>query len=158
MSKIYLGFAGPTPNLQDVTRPMEVRFKVWLETKQGVPLLGDGILFLLCAVNETCSLAEAARVMGMSYRRAWGKIRKAEKRLGCRLIVTYTGGRKGGGTELTLEGRRLVKQYAAFRADVNKAIRALSLQHFGSPTVGAASLTLPAFLAKIKFGAGVAQR
>ncbi|KUK41166.1 MAG: Putative transcriptional regulator, ModE family [Clostridia bacterium 62_21] len=135
---------------------MRVSYKIWLETKEGLPLLGDGIFCLLCAINETCSLAEAARLMGMSYRHAWGKIRRAEGNLGCKLIVTHSGGPKGGSTVLTLEGHRLVKQYAAFRADVNRAIHALFLQHFGFTKT--ASLTLPAFLANIKSGAGVAQR
>ena len=135
---------------------MRVSYKIWLETKQGLPLLGDGIFFLLCAINETCSLAEAARLMGMSYRHAWGKIRRAENHLGCKLVTTPSGGSKGGGTELTLEGHRLVKQYAAFRADVNRAIHALFLQHFGFTKI--TSLTLPAFLANIRSGAGVAQR
>ena len=119
-------------------------------------MLGDGIFYLLCVINETCSLAEAARVMDMSYRHAWGKIRRAENHLGCRLIVTHSGGPKGGSTVLTLEGHRLVKQYAAFRADVNRAVHALFLQHFGFTKT--TSLTLPAFLANIKGGAGVAQR
>lgn len=137
---------------------MKVRYKVWLETRQGRPLFGDGIFVLLATVGEACSLAEAARATGMSYRNAWGKIRKVEKRLGCKLIASTSGGAGGGRTELTSEGRRLVAQYAAFRADVDRAVRALFLQHFGPPVLGSASLTLPAFLAKIKAGAGVAQR
>ncbi len=56
-------------------------------------------------VAETGSLAEAARRMGLSYRRAWGKISEIETNLGVRLVETEVGGAGGGSTHLTPVGR-----------------------------------------------------
>ncbi len=49
--------------------------------------------------------------MGMSYRHAWGIIKKIEDRLGYEIVKSVKGGRKGGGTELTEKGRKLVEKY-----------------------------------------------
>ncbi len=64
---------------------MEPRIKLWLEKDGGVALSGYRVR-LLSHIAETGSLAEAARRMGLSYRRAWGKIKEMEANLGVRLV------------------------------------------------------------------------
>jgi hypothetical protein len=49
----------------------------------------------------------------MSYRFAWGLVRKAEKKIGQSLMITHKGGRKGGGgTELTDIGLEFLEDYS----------------------------------------------
>src|SRR5688572_2352006 len=53
---------------------MEPRVKLWLES-EGRLALSDYRLRLLELIEERESLADAAGELGLSYRRAWGKIK-----------------------------------------------------------------------------------
>jgi molybdate transport system regulatory protein len=80
------------------------KFKVWLETDERY-VFGPGVYNLLKQIKETGKLSYAARNLEMSYRHAWGLIKKAEGTLGEPLLSTRKGGKAGGGgTELTKLG------------------------------------------------------
>src|SRR3990172_6880234 len=59
--------------------------------------------------------AEEATAMGLSYRRAWGKVREIEANLGVKLVQSVVGGPGGGSTHLTPAAERLVAHYHRFR-------------------------------------------
>ncbi len=90
------------------------RLKLWLESPGGL-VMSDYRLRLLALVGETGSLAAAAGAMGLSYRRAWGKVKELEANLGYPLVRSEGGGAGGGHTQLTPEGRALLEAYARFR-------------------------------------------
>ena len=90
------------------------RIKLWVE-KDGQLVLSDFRVQLLRYVAELGSLAEAAERMGLSYRRAWGKVREIERNLGLSLVESEAGGVGGGGSKLTSDGDRLVAIYERFR-------------------------------------------
>lgn len=71
---------------------------------------------LLQHIDETGSLAAAAERMGLSYRRAWGKIKEIESNLGVRLVESEAGGAGGGHTRLTDSGREMVERFRLLRA------------------------------------------
>ena len=99
------------------TRPA---FKLWLETDEG-HVFGPGVFSLLKKIDETGTLKEAAHSLGMSYRYAWGLIRRAEETLGEPLISASKGGRLGGGrTENTELGRHLINDFERLRATIAK--------------------------------------
>jgi len=90
-------------------------FKVWLETDDGY-VFGPGVYSLLRRIDEKGSLKEAAESLGMSYRFAWGHIRKAEERLGEPLITAHKGGKDGGGgAEITELGRHYISEFEALK-------------------------------------------
>jgi len=96
----------PKPTL---TKPA---FKVWLETDEGY-VFGPGVYRLLGRVREEGTIKAAAESLGMSYRFAWGLVRKAEKKIGQPLMITHKGGRDGGGgTELTEVGLDFLEDYS----------------------------------------------
>jgi len=66
---------------------------------------------LLNYIEKEHSLAEAARKLGISYRNAWDRIRKMQRSLDEKLVITRKGGREGGMAELSQEGYRLLKEY-----------------------------------------------
>lgn len=101
---------------------MEPRSKLWIE-KDGKIVLSDYRVRLLRLVDEAGSLAEAAQRMGLSYRRAWGKVKEIEENLGMALVESTAGGAKGGGSRLTAEGRRLVERYEGYRSAVEEGMR-----------------------------------
>jgi molybdate transport system regulatory protein len=101
---------------------MEPKVKLWVE-KDGAIVLSGYRVRLLQHIAETGSLAEAARRMGLSYRRAWGKIREIESNLGVRLVESEVGGAGGGSTHLTPVGERIVALYAQFETAAQADIR-----------------------------------
>jgi len=102
------------PRSREERRALEPRIKLWVE-KDGRLALSDYRVQLLRHIAETGSLAEAAQRMGLSYRRAWGKVREIEENLGVKLVESEAGGVGGGGSRLTSQGERLVALYARFR-------------------------------------------
>ena len=87
-------------------------YKVWLETDEGVAF-GPGVYRLLRKALETGTLKESAESLGMSYRFAWGLLRRAEERIGQPLVVRHKGGRSGGGgVELTEVGHQFIEDFS----------------------------------------------
>ena len=86
-------------------------FKLWLETEDGY-VFGPGVYALLIAIDRTRTLKEASQQLGMSYRYAWGLIKKAEEKLGESLIQASKGGRLGGGSStITETGAMYIKDF-----------------------------------------------
>jgi len=89
---------------------VQVRSKVWLEA-QGRPVLGPGRLELLKYIDEQGSISRAARLLKITYRKAWGQIKAMEGQLGLPLLEKQAGGSGGGGARLTPEARNLLSKY-----------------------------------------------
>ncbi len=87
---------------------MTLRLRLWIEDDRGFSL-GPGLAEMLRKIEELGSLRKAAESMGMSYRRAWGRLKRNEAALG-RALVVKRGGNKAG-YELTEFGSGLVKAY-----------------------------------------------
>ena len=66
---------------------------------------------LLRKVQELHSLRAAAMSMNMAYSKAWTITKKAQEALGFPLLHSVTGGRGGGGAELTPEAVRMMAAY-----------------------------------------------
>jgi len=109
---------------------MEPHFRVWIE-EAGEPVFGDGLFQLLLGIDRLGSINQAARALGMSYRQAWGHLRKAEQRLGARLLERQVGGEAGGGARLTSAGRDWVERYRRFQLEVDRAVNRAFRDCFG---------------------------
>lgn len=81
---------------------------------------GPGVARVLHLVDELHSLNAAAAAMSMSYSKAWKMIRSMEQQLGIKVIDRRVGGKEGGGSSLTLEGRLFLESYARFEADMKR--------------------------------------
>jgi molybdate transport system regulatory protein len=73
--------------------------------------LGPGKADLLHAIGQTSSLRLAARKLHMSYMRAWKLLQTMNYCFRKPLAVTIRGGQKGGHTELTEEGKKVLRLY-----------------------------------------------
>jgi len=74
--------------------------------------LGPGKTELLDLVQQTGSITEAARQIGMSYMRAWTLIRTMNDCFKQPLVIAVRGGSKGGGgAKLTETGREALALY-----------------------------------------------
>ncbi|HZQ37720.1 MAG TPA: LysR family transcriptional regulator, partial [Dehalococcoidia bacterium] len=100
---------------------MHPRVKLWLE-QDGRVALSDYRARLLRHVQDSGSLAQAAAAMGLSYRRAWGKVRELENNLGVAVLESDVGGVGGGRSRLTPAGVELLNRYERFTAAVAAAM------------------------------------
>lgn len=96
-----------------------IRSKLWLEI-EGHPVIGEGRLAMLEAIDRHRSMLEASRETGISYRRMRGAIRDMEHLIGCALVATYRGGAAGGRSELTPTALALLKSFKALSAGFRK--------------------------------------
>jgi molybdate transport system regulatory protein len=92
--------------------------------------LGPGKVRLMELIAEHGSISGAGRAMGMSYRRAWLLVESLNGAFLEPLVVTQTGGSRGGGAGLTGLGRSIVERYrsieTAAAATASADLRALT--------------------------------
>ncbi|RZI43658.1 LysR family transcriptional regulator [Herbaspirillum sp. HC18] len=95
----------------DPDKGMKIEGRLWL-AKEERSLAGHGRIELLQRIAECGSISKAAKSLGMSYKAAWDAVDAMNNLAGEPLVERSTGGKGGGGTHLTVRGRRLI---AAFR-------------------------------------------
>ena len=108
---------------------MEIKAKFWIENK-GEVVLGGGKTALLLAVDRLGSIQQAADEFGMSYRHAWGAIRRIEKRAGFKIVDTKLGGKEGGGARLTQQGKVFVDGVGFLLSDLSGMVEKRFKQKF----------------------------
>ena len=96
----------------------------------GEKFFGEGPARLLRGVEATGSLRAAALSMDMAYTKALKLIRNGENALGFPLIRRATGGKDGGGSSLTPEGKEWLARYEAYRDACKLSNSALYLEFF----------------------------
>jgi len=103
-----------------------LNYDLWLETVSKNRVLdGEGFALLL-EIEKTGSLTASARNLGMSYRKAWGKLRYVEQILGFHLVDKRRGGAAGGRTNLSREGWQLVRAYNSLHHDTDIAMKSIA--------------------------------
>ncbi len=93
---------------------LKAHYKLWLSLNNGEGILGDGKWRLLKAIEEHGSISKAATQLEISYRKAWGDIKKVEELLGISVIEKHRGGQLGGSSVITPQGLKLIKAYSRF--------------------------------------------
>jgi len=99
--------------------------------------VGPGKIQLLEQIAALGSISAGGRALDMSYRRAWELIEELNGIFGQPVVVSKTGGKKGGGATLTPFGLGLVARYRAMEMAAAAAVephlealgRALSSVH-----------------------------
>jgi molybdate transport system regulatory protein len=99
-----------------------IRFRLDFHDQCSV---GIGKISLLEAIARTGSLSQAARAMGMSYRRAWLLIDSMNTEFDTPVISATVGGSGGGGAQLTPFGGELIRAYRSLEA----CITPLAVKH-----------------------------
>ncbi|HEY4669565.1 MAG TPA: LysR family transcriptional regulator [Tepidiformaceae bacterium] len=107
------------------------RQKLWLEA-DGKLVMSDYRVRLLELIAESGSLAHAAGELGLSYRRAWGKVKEIEGNLGIPLVQSEVGGAGGGHTTLSEEGRAFVRAYRRFQENMATELERVFHEELGS--------------------------
>lgn len=90
--------------------------------------IGPGKIELLEQIAAFGSISAAARKMDMSYKRAWDLVEEMNGMFGKPVVSAQTGGRKGGGAQLTQAGLAIVSRFRA----IERAAEAAAEQHMAA--------------------------
>jgi molybdate transport system regulatory protein len=93
---------------------VKLKTKIWLG-RDGHVVFGEGLARLLDGIDTLGSLSKAAKEEEISYRHAWGDIKRSEERLGFPLLERNIGGKSGGGSQLTSKARELLAAYFSLK-------------------------------------------
>ncbi|WP_240348150.1 winged helix-turn-helix domain-containing protein [Longitalea arenae] len=91
-----------------------VNGSIWVEGK-GTRFFGPGPVELLQLIQETGSINQAARKMGMSYKKAWEIVSRLNEIMDSPMVITATGGEKGGGSTISEEAKQMIAWYQSLR-------------------------------------------
>ncbi len=92
---------------------------LWLNRAENKFLGGDRI-HLLEKIDELGSITKAAKEVGISYKTAWDTINMINNLAEKPLVDRLTGGKGGGGTSLTTEGKKVVEQFKTIQEEHRK--------------------------------------
>ena len=92
-------------------RTVLLNYKLWLSSITGNGKIGEETYNILNLIDQRASLKAAAEELNISYRKAWGNINEAEKILGYDLTEKSRGGKDGGQSVLTDQGKKLLEAY-----------------------------------------------
>lgn len=107
---------------QTETPTMIPKFNIWLE-EDGDVIISLWRIRLLTAIGETGSISSAAAHLGVPYRIAWQRLNEMETRLGQQLVITQTGGRDGGGSQLTPLAQAYITQFQTLSQAINTLLQ-----------------------------------
>jgi molybdate transport system regulatory protein len=96
-----------------------VKGSLWIEG-DDIRFLGPGPIELLLLIEETGSINQAAKKMGMSYKKAWDIVNRLNSKTVSPLVITAAGGEKGGGSSLSDDAKQIIAYHQALRKRFQK--------------------------------------
>lgn len=87
--------------------PFKLRSSHWIVDEDDNIIIGEGRMKILEHVENTGSINQAAKLMKMSYKAVWSKIKYTEKHLNAKILYSN----KKTGSRLTREGKALLEKY-----------------------------------------------
>lgn len=103
---------------------LSIRARLWLDVA-GETYLAPGRVTLLERIGEYGSITKAAKSMKMSYRHAWLLVDDMNKKAPSPLLIRKTGGKGGGGTKLSAEGKKAVNHFNRLRDELASFVEGL---------------------------------
>ncbi|WP_321778575.1 winged helix-turn-helix domain-containing protein [Sulfurimonas sp.] len=96
---------------------MVVKVKTWIENDNKDLIFGGGKTQILELIDETGSISEASKRVGMNYKKAWTHIKILQEFIEDELVIVNKG-RGSGGTTLTPKAKELIANYKLLQNDV----------------------------------------
>jgi len=94
-----------------------IRFRIDFAPDEAI---GPGKIALLEQIEHSGSISQAARDLGMSYRRGWLLVESLNRSFREPVTMASRGGKGGGGVRLTPFGREVIRIYRAFESEVQE--------------------------------------
>ena len=92
---------------------------LWLRRQQS-NFLGADRINLLEKIDQFGSITKAAKEVGISYKTAWDTVNLINNLAEKPLVSRLTGGKGGGGTSLTAEGKKIITQFRTIQEEHRK--------------------------------------
>jgi molybdate transport system regulatory protein len=91
---------------------LRIRSRQWIVDEADQIIMGEGRKEILETIEKTGSINQTAKIMKMSYKGVWGRIKATESYLNQKIV---NADRKNG-TRLTAEGKVLLEKYRTLKA------------------------------------------
>lgn len=118
---------------------LEVHNKQIFHSHLTISLAKENIFFdkrakmLLLMIEDTHSVRGACKRMAMSYSKAWNVLNTMEQELGFPVVQRQHGGKAGGKTYLSEQGRRFLNQYLNFENSIKQFAKQRFEEIFSNP-------------------------
>jgi molybdate transport system regulatory protein len=96
--------------------------------RQEREFLGGDRINLLEKIDELGSITKAAKDVGISYKTAWDAVNAINNLAEKPLVDRSAGGRGGGGTSLTAEGKKVIHQFKTIQEEHRKFLNNLDVR------------------------------
>ncbi|MBN2124476.1 MAG: LysR family transcriptional regulator [Deltaproteobacteria bacterium] len=90
---------------------LQLRSRQWIVDDNGNIIIGEGRKQIFETIERTGSINQTAKIMRMSYKGVWSKIKATEDHMQVKLVETS----KKRGSSLTEEGKALLEKYAELK-------------------------------------------
>jgi molybdate transport system regulatory protein len=97
--------------------PIRLLSKQWIVDENGKIIIGEGRREILETIERTGSLNRTAKIMKMSYKGVWSKIKATEAHMNIKIVHTD----RKLGSRLTKEGKELLEKYNLMKKECLKA-------------------------------------
>ncbi|MBW1729350.1 MAG: LysR family transcriptional regulator [Deltaproteobacteria bacterium] len=89
----------------------KLKSRQWIVDEHDNIIIGEGRCQILENIEKTGSINKTAKLMKMSYKGVWGKIKATEEHLRAKVVTTD----RKNGTHLTEAGKELLRKYQAMK-------------------------------------------
>jgi molybdate transport system regulatory protein len=94
-------------SIKEMMVKLGLRSSYWIVDEEGNIIIGKGRAEILKNIEKTGSINQAAKVMKMSYKGVWSKIKATEKHL--KQSIVHADRKEG--SRLTRQGKELLEKY-----------------------------------------------
>jgi molybdate transport system regulatory protein len=96
---------------------LQLKSSQWIVDEDNNIIIGEGRAKILEHIDQTGSMNQAAKLMKMSYKAVWSKIKTTEKHMNA--CIVHTDRREG--SRLSQEGKELLEKYKLLKAQCMSA-------------------------------------
>jgi len=92
---------------------LKLKSSQWIVDEDDNAIIGKGRMEILDNIEKTGSINQTAKMMKMSYKAVWSKIKTTEKHLNT--IIVHTDRKEG--SRLSREGKELLEKYRRLKKE-----------------------------------------
>ncbi len=96
---------------------LKLRSSQWIVDADNNIIIGEGRARILEHIDNTGSMNQAAKLMKMSYKAVWSKIKATEKHMDARIVHAD----RKAGSRLSQDGKNLLKKYKQLKTQCMSA-------------------------------------
>ncbi|AJC85876.1 ModE repressor domain protein [Campylobacter sp. RM16704] len=101
-------------------KKFNIKSKIWIENPDGELLFGKGKTDILELVGECGSISQAAKQLGINYKKAWLYVQDLETNMKEELLIAKKGRGSDSGSKLTPRAYELIKNFKILQEDVEE--------------------------------------